>query len=418
MRKRNLIVGLLGAAALAALIWAVVVALPRLTGELTGTSTSGGRLAATPTVINSNLVWASAPGTVGSWLTTSAVFGNDGFIYALSTAPGVREIQFGVPVAHAVYRSQDGMEWSNELLAGFGDELFPRDIAFSGPNLYLVGTAPSAADPSRVAVRVGNSGDAGRTWASVDLDLVNDVGDAARGSAGSILVDVVANGDGALVGATSGLQFDNINPSNVALYFGSDLLDLQLTATPFADGYSLDRLAATEDTFYALVRPPEASLLELWRSPDGLEWELLDNFPFIDTVSAFGGIGDRTVVAGQIEGQLVVGATLDGAVWDEVDLADLVPPVIAGNQWISAAGIGPAGLYLNVQTWFPDNGPNGGREVVQLIETADLSNWSSIPTGSISQGFVDQVIVGDDFVFVNAATGLVAGRVHLIGTRG
>jgi hypothetical protein len=113
----------------------------------------------------------------------------------------------------------------------------------------------------------------------------------------------------------------------------------------------------------------------------------------------------------------VVGATLDGAVWDEVDLADLVPPVIAGNQWISAAGIGPAGLYLNVQTWFPDNGPNGGREVVQLIETADLINWSSIPTGSIAQGFVDQLVVAEDFVFVNAATGLVAGRVHMIGTR-
>jgi len=417
LRKRNLTVGLLGAAALAALIWAVVFAVPRLTGELAGTNVPAGRLAATPTVINSNLVWASAPGTVGSWLTTSAVFGNDGFIYALSTAPGVREIQFGVPVAHAVYRSQDGMEWSNELLAGFGDELFPRDIAFSGPNLYLVGTAPSAADPSRVAVRVGNSGDAGRTWASVDLDLVNDVGDAARGSAGSILVDIAANGGGALVGATSGPRFDNINPSNVALYFGADLLDLQLRATPFADGYSLDRLAATEDSFYAMVRPAGANLLELWRSPDGLEWERLDNFPFIDTVSAFGEIRERIAVVGQLEGTLVVGATLDGAVWDEVDLADLVPPVIAGNQWISAAGIGPAGLYLNVQTWFPDNGPNGGREVVQLIETADLINWSSIPTGSIAQGFVDQLVVAEDFVFVNAATGLVAGRVHMIGTR-
>ncbi|MEX0698591.1 MAG: hypothetical protein WD354_02555 [Acidimicrobiia bacterium] len=417
MSRRNLVVGLLGAAALAGLIWAAVVAVPMLTGELTASTPPGGRLAATPNVIESNLVWSTGDGTIGSYVTTASVFGNDGFIYALSTAPGVRDMGFGVPVEHAVYRSQDGLEWTHELLAGFGADLYPRDIAFSGPNLYLVGTAPSAVDPSRAVVRVGTSADSGHTWEAVDLEVANQGGDPAVASAGSMITDVAANGIGTVVGVTSGHQFDQFNPSNVALYVGGGPLGFESTDTPFASGHALDRLAATPDMFYAVVRAPGSNLLDLWQSSDGRQWDQLENFPFLDSVLAFGPIGQRLVVAGQMEGQLVVGATLNGLQWDEVDLVDLVAPVVAGNQWVSAAGIGPAGLYLNVQTWFPNNGPDGGVEVAQLVETPDLSNWSSIPTGSISQGFVDQVIVGDDFVFVNSTTGLIQGRVHLIGTR-
>ncbi len=415
MTKRNLIVGLVGVVILAAVIWAAVVAVPRLTGELTGIPSSGERLAAEPNVVDSDLVFASATGTVGSWITTAAVFGSDGFIYALSTAPGVREVPFGVPAPHAVYRSQDGVEWLTELMDDLGDDLFVRDIAFSGANLYVVGTAPSAADPTRAAVRVGDSSDSGQSWVSVDLDP----GDAAQGATGAMLVDVVANRTGALVGATSGMSVDGFS-SSVALYFGKTSQDLELRASPFDDGYAIDRLAATGDAFYAIVRPTGmagVTLLELWRSSDGLQWGRLDNFPFVDTVFAFGEVGDRVVVAGQDGGSLVVGATLDGAVWDEVDLFDLVASAPPGNQWVSAGGIGPAGLYLNVQTWIPNNGPNGGSEVVQFIDTPDLRNWSTTPTGTIAGGFVDQVIVADDFVFVNATTGLVAGRVHLIGTR-
>lgn len=419
MRTRNVVIGLVGAGIVAIVVWVVMVAVPTLTGELADTQDSGGRLPALPTLVASDLVWESGPGTIGSWVTTSAVFGTDGFIYALSTAPGVREIPFGVPIPHAVYRSQDGMTWSHELLADLGEDLFVRDLAQADAALYVVGTAPSAADPRGVAVRVGTSSDAGRTWASVDLPLDKSLVDEVGGVAGLTRVDVAANQVGGLVGTSNALAND-INRSSVELFFGSTLMGIESISIPFAEGYGLERLAASEGEFYAVVRPNGGmvglTLLELWRSANGQDWERLDNFPFMDMVSAFGEIGGRTAVIGQLEGSLVVSASLDGSAWDMVDLSELVPQVGRGGHWISAADIGPAGIYMTVQSFIPMG--DSGREVIQLIESADLTNWSATPTGNLVQGYVDQMVVGDDFVFVNATSGLVDGRVHLIGTRG
>jgi len=423
MRTRNVTVGLIGVGVVAVVVWAVVVALPRLTGELTDGPAADGRLPALPAVVASNLEWESGPGTVGSWVTTEAVFGSDGFIYALSTAPGLRQIPEGAPVPHAVYRSQDGLVWSTELLAGLGEDLYARDIAQAGSNLYLVGTAPSARNPAAAAVRVGSSVDGGRSWNSLDLDLQNNVALEGVALAGAMRVDVTASSLGMLVGASRTTWVNNIPESDLTVFVGSGLDDLQQSTLPLGEAYSLDSVEATSGNFYAVVRPnggfeDRIPLVELWRSADGGQWEKVENFPFMDTVSAFGEVGQHRVAVGQLEGRMVLGASMDDLTWDEVDLSDLVPPAAGGGQWISAAGVGDAGLFLNVQSFIPLAGREGGHEVSQLIESADLRSWSSTSTANLLQGFVEQIVVGDDFVFVNGISGVPGARVHLIGTRG
>jgi hypothetical protein len=162
----------------------------------------------------------------------------------------------------------------------------------------------------------------------------------------------------------------------------------------------------------------EIMQLELWRSPDGRDWEKLEGFPFLETVAAFGEVGNYRVVVGQLEGRTVVGASTDDLSWDEVDLSELMPTAAGGGQWISAAGIGAAGLYINVQSFISVGGREELHEVSQLIESADLRSWSSTATVNLIQGYVEQVVVGDDFVFVNGISGVPGTRVHLIGTLG
>ena len=420
MRTRNLMVGLIGVGIVAVVVWVVMVAVPRLSGELTGELAGDGRLPALPVVVASDMQWESGPGTVGSWVTTAAVFGSDGFIYALSTAPGLRNIPEGVPIPHAVYRSQDGFAWEVEPLTGLGEDLYARDLAHSGSNLYVVGTAPSAANPAAAVVRVGSSQDGGTSWESVDLELANDPDGRV---AGGMHVDVTANPSGVLVSASRSIFGANqVAKTDLTVFAGTGLDDLKAVTVPFGEGDSVERLEATPDMFYAFVRPSggfEARfvLLELWRSVDGKEWEQLENFAFLDSVSSFGEVGGRRVVVGQLEGRVVLGASIDDMTWDEMDMSEMLPPAGGGNQWVSASSVGAAGLYFHVQSFLPA-GPDSMHEVSQLIESPDLLSWSSTATVNLLQGYVEQIVVGDDFVFVNGISGVPGTRVHLMGTLG
>ncbi len=417
MRTRNVMIGLIGVGMVAVVVWVVMVAVPRLTGELGAEPAADGRLPALPLAVASDLEWESGPGTVGSWVTTAATFASDGFIYALSTTPGLRQIPEGVPVPHAIYRSQDGFAWVVEPLTGLGEDLYPRDIAHSGSNLYLVGTAPSAADPAAAVVRAGSSQDGGATWASVDLELVVNPG----APLGGMHVDVAANPLGMMVSANRNLFGANgIAGNELTVFAGSGLEGLLATPVPFGDGSSLERLEATSSMFYAIVRPSggfeRLPLLELWRSVDGNAWEKLENFPFMDVVNAFGEVGGRRVAVGQLEGRVVLGATIDDVTWDEMDMSEMLPPVAEGNQWVSASSVGSAGLYFNVQSFLPTGGDRM-HEVSQLIGSPDLLSWSSTDTVTLLNGYVEQIVVGDDFVFINGISGVPGTRVHVVGTR-
>jgi hypothetical protein len=112
----------------------------------------------------------------------------------------------------------------------------------------------------------------------------------------------------------------------------------------------------------------------------------------------------------------VLGATIDDVTWDEMDMSEMLPPVAGGNQWVSASNVGSAGLYFNVQSFLPAGGDRM-HEVSQLIGSPDLLSWSSTDTVTLLNGYLEQIVVGDDFVFVNGISGVPGTRVHLMGTR-
>ncbi|HKX75600.1 MAG TPA: hypothetical protein VJR05_09445, partial [Acidimicrobiia bacterium] len=192
--------------------------------------------------------------------------------------------------------------------------------------------------------------------------------------------------------------------------------------TPFNTGYSLADLAAGADAFYAVgqiggERFDRAAGVEVWRSVDGINWEESGGIPAVDRVVAMGALGDETVLVGVRDnpGQVVVASTTNGTEWEVIDLPGLLPAAAqGGGQWVNAAAMGPAGLIMHVTTWV--RAGEAEREISQIVETADLENWSSTPAAGVVNGYVDQIIVGD-VLFINATSGGVGGRVHTVGTR-
>jgi hypothetical protein len=118
-----------------------------------------------------DLTWSPEDTTIGGF-TSVAVFGSDGAFYALSTSPGMREMpQDGSPPDYSIYRSEDGATWTEQPIDGFGNDLWLRNLAESGGNLYVVSTAPGVADPNGSSIMVGVSEDGGGSWQSTTLDL-------------------------------------------------------------------------------------------------------------------------------------------------------------------------------------------------------------------------------------------------------
>ena len=121
--------------------------------------------------VDVDLTWSSEATAIGGF-NNVAVFGTDGFFYALSTSPSLREMpQDGSPPPYSIYRSEDGAEWSETPIEGFGTDLWLRNLTESEGNLYVVSTAPGLTDPEGSSVMVGVSTDGGGAWTSASLDL-------------------------------------------------------------------------------------------------------------------------------------------------------------------------------------------------------------------------------------------------------
>ena len=121
--------------------------------------------------VDVDLSWSAEPTTIGGFSSVT-VLGSDGAFYALSTSPSMREMpQDGSPPDYSIYRSEDGATWTEQPIDGLGTELWLRNLAEAGGNLYVVSTAPGVADPDASAISVGISEDGGGSWNSTALAL-------------------------------------------------------------------------------------------------------------------------------------------------------------------------------------------------------------------------------------------------------
>ena len=160
--------------------------------------------------VDVDLAWSAEPTTIGGF-SNVAVLGSDGAFYALSTSPSMREMpQDGSPPDYSIYRSEDGTTWTEQPINGLGTDLWLRNLAEAGGNLYVVSTAPGVADPDASAIRVGISGDGGASWSSTALAL--DARQPVNLEAfGKSVQPHVAAGSGAIVATASTRFFVDYN---------------------------------------------------------------------------------------------------------------------------------------------------------------------------------------------------------------
>jgi hypothetical protein len=180
-----------GAATTAAVIAVTAIGVTRLGDDGQGgefRSASGGADTVAPEHADP-LQWSvlDPQGEIGFARTT--IVGDDGTIYALSTAPGATW-EDTTSLAQVVWRSTDGAEWvAQEQGDAFGiSALDERDGV-----LYAVGTAPTTAEVAGdYGAVAATSADGGATWSSVSLPL--DLGSPAPGVQRSVGGASIATG--------------------------------------------------------------------------------------------------------------------------------------------------------------------------------------------------------------------------------
>ncbi|HKX76444.1 MAG TPA: hypothetical protein VJR05_13750, partial [Acidimicrobiia bacterium] len=208
MKRRTQIAGAVAGLGTVAVIWLAATSLPELSQELTPVSTTPEELARRPVAaVASDITWTSGEGTLGGFGPRVGVWAEEGAFYVLSTAPGLREIPGGVPPPLSIYQSQDGFEWSSIPLAGLGEDLWARELAHANSLLYILGTAPAAADPTGVGMRVGVSADGGGTWDTQDLPIEVEPPAQALGGSGQT-VQLAAGPAGALAAVSTSFFVD------------------------------------------------------------------------------------------------------------------------------------------------------------------------------------------------------------------
>lgn len=439
----------------------------------------------------SGVVWSPEEVTVYGF-TTVALLGTDGDFYALSTSPSVQQLPLdGSPPAFSIYRSNDGVTWSDNPISGLGDELWVRNFAEADGDLYVAGTAPSMADPTKTSLRVGWSADGGASWTPADLEVdATEPADMGQVFGSSTNINMAAASTFVLTAATTRfyLDYNSLIPPGVltqssfaqrtatgleAVDFNecrgpacqgqgpvvlwsatwaelgiqpkpdvvvdtfiapTGSLEFRPISTPFAIDQAVTGMFAVGEHVFVLTRSafqsalaPQGLPLRAWRTPNGSDWEPVSGFPAMDNLMAFGPLGDVIGVIGQNGMQPVVGLSEDGGQsWHSIDLSILLPTLgQTGSRWITAAGIGPMGAFINVSSWLeaptpPAGIPLGprqeGHEVLQFLESNDLLSWSSTPSADLINGGVSQILVGGDSVLLTGFQ-MPAGPAALLGTR-
>ncbi len=196
------------------------------------------------------------------------------------------------------------------------------------------------------------------------------------------------------------------------------------TSNPFSVDHGVDNLYAVADTVFAVVRPSAfsalaPSTLSLWRTTDGIEWTKSEAMPLMDVVMSVGMTDGKLVAIGQLLTTPVIAVSDDdGATWRAVDIIATLPGVGANDsRWITAASVGPAGAFLNIQTWVQNAGVNQqGMQIDLLLASSDLVSWSVTASSELASGGLCQLVAGADEILLQGYE-RSGGMVTLLGSR-
>ncbi len=150
-----------------------------------------------------NLSWTNGQGGVMGL--DHAFEGDDGVVYALSTAPGVRyqDADEHGSYPKALYRLGDDGTWQATNLDGNRPDAI--DASSAGGLLYAVSTAPGDSDTQ--TPRISTSGDGGESWTSEDIPPADPPSDQDVWDQ-SVWMSIESTGSKTLAKVTTGYSVD------------------------------------------------------------------------------------------------------------------------------------------------------------------------------------------------------------------
>lgn len=404
----------------------------------------------TATAASLSVEWQAVAETVGQG---TPVFGADGALYVVSTAPGATYEDGTEGVLWT--SSDDGETWSRVATP---DGVSLTDVFASDDALYVVGTAPGSADVG--AVSVGVSADGGSSWDGRFLDLrasapadIPIVGNSQRTLVASapgrtlVLAQTTFYVDGAAfvpedlnldpeflgvateetgvvvydwsgtervtVGCESGTDspdtcplgepdlvweatWEELGISPADLEFDELFVSVDGGAfepLDFPEQLDLVSIDWAADAFYGLV--DAGGRMQVWRSIDGTDWQPTGDLPGGYWANAIGAVGDTLVSVIESYGEggptSVVTSTDGGITWLAIPVGDLgMEPTTSFVSWST----GPSGMVIGGGPY--DGGP------IQLASSSDAMTWEVTTLDDLPQGTsIDGVAVAEDVVFAN-----------------
>lgn len=347
---------------------------------------------------------ALAPPSTSAWMQVNQDgFGevNNNAVYTLETFDG--DLYAGTSNADAgaqLWRSPDGISWSQMAADGFSDTFFDRSYNQSINDLQ-------AYNGYLYASTYNNDPNGGEVWRSPDGTnwtrvIYDGFGDANNFEvfqmtvfSNTLYAGTTNDASGAeLWRTTNGLHWDQDNADgfgnanntsvigmavfNNQLYAGTQNVTEGaelwrtngLTWTPVItggfdspDNTVIGALAEFKGDLYALTRNP-ASGSQVWRSANGLDWAQV----------ASGGLGDANnnrgyglkvfegallLVTGNLDSGAQVYRTTDGTTWTQVGIGGWGDALNVGSFWSNSIAVFDGRLFIGtIKNWTVD--PSGG----------------------------------------------------------
>jgi len=208
-----------------------------------------------------------------------------------------------------VWRTPDGLSWSNVITSGFGDANNTQVLAFEALNGYFYAGTLNATSGGELW-RSG-TGDAG-SWAQVNIDGFNGISNTGVTSLAAFDAYLYAGtrnwGTGAEVWRSSnGLTWTRV----ISNGFGGG----------WANGW-VDGLIVFDNTLYAVTRNYETGV-KVWRTTDGINWVQVNTDGFGDSNNEITGDGYTAIAI--FDNRLYIGTrnyANGGEVWKKTVTAD------------------------------------------------------------------------------------------------
>jgi hypothetical protein len=265
-----------------------------------------------------------------------------------------------------LWRSDDGTDWHMtqiELVSGDGStEVFPHAIGGNGEIYLISGSGGSTPDPvyERLAAAVGDLVDLDDYGWSTDV-VGEEITFIVYGPLGIPLVTMSADEVGLTSPEREQIIRDYSGVRQTAhMWRSTD--GVAWEETEIEEVEWIDSIASTPDGRLLAFGYQPFSGARIYRSPDGIDWEISSDVLQPYSVQKW---GDLLVgIGGGVEPSVMVSADAD--LWEDIRPADVFPRSISWQM--DVLGAGPGGIAAQVTGWADGPMPDPGEPVILVAD--------------------------------------------------